>query len=68
VSTGDHVEGGPDLEPGVSRAPLDPAASAPDGPPLRRARRRRPGLSEIDAEIKTLEGSFANVIYLATER
>jgi hypothetical protein len=34
----------------------------------RPATRRRGGLSEIDAEIRTLEGEFANVIYLATER
>jgi hypothetical protein len=34
----------------------------------RQAGRRCAGLSEIDAEIKTLEGGFANVIYLATER
>jgi hypothetical protein len=68
MSTGDHVEGGPASEPGVSRA-LDPAAGASHGPPPPcRAGRRRPGLSEIDAEIKTLEGGFANVIYLATER
>ena len=34
----------------------------------RLVRRRGCGLSEIDAEIRTLEGEFANVIYLATER
>jgi hypothetical protein len=34
----------------------------------RRAKRRASSLSEIDAEIRTVEGDFANVIYLATER
>jgi hypothetical protein len=71
LSTGGRAGGGPGTpeEPGAGRAPLDPAAGATDGPPpLRRAGRRRTGLSEIDAEIKTLEGGFANVIYLATER
>jgi hypothetical protein len=79
VNIGDGDEGGAPAgtEYGTGTAARRPGRAANLGPTTRAADRPREGrragrrcaaLSEIDAEIKTLEAGFANVIYLATER
>ncbi len=53
----------------VAQNGLGASTAVPGQHPVgRRAKRRTSRLSEIDAEIRTVEGNFANVIYLATEQ